>query len=254
MRILVSNDDGIYAEGILALTAALLPLGEVTVVEPDMERSAAGHAITMHHPLRVQRVNLPNLPVTAYSVDGTPADCVKIGVDILMEEPPDFVFTGINRGANLGTDVLYSGTVSAAMEGCILGIPSAAFSAVGSILDLTYAKKAAAKVASLVMQGGLPLGTLLNVNIPNLPEAEVQGMRATRMGTRRYEMNYVRREDPRGRTYYWLAGEAVDEAMDTDTDIHAVAEGYVSITPLHWDLTRHDVIERLSQTFLERML
>jgi 5'-nucleotidase len=131
MRILVSNDDGIYAEGILALTAALLPFGDVTVVAPDMERSATGHAITMHHPLRVQRVNLPNLPVTAYSMDGTPADCVKMGVDILMDAPPDFVFTGINCGANLGTDVLYSGTVSAALEGCILGIPSAAFSAVG---------------------------------------------------------------------------------------------------------------------------
>ncbi len=248
----MSNDDGIFAEGILALTAALMPLGEVTVVAPDMERSATGHAITMHHPLRVKEVKLPSLKVKAYAVDGTPADCVKMGIDVLMPEPPDFVFTGINRGANLGTDVLYSGTVSAALEGCIMGIPSAAFSVAGFEIDFAYASKAARKVADILLSNPLPKGTLLNVNIPNISEDRIRGLKVTRMGFRHYTKNYVHREDPRGRAYYWLAGEVVDSPTQENSDIDAVNNEYVSITPLHYDLTRHDLIEPVKGWFKER--
>ena len=250
MRILISNDDGIFAEGILRLVSSLITLGEITVVAPDMERSATGHAITMHHPLRVKEVKLPGLDVKAWSVDGTPADCVKMGVDVLMDKPPDFIFTGINRGSNLGTDVLYSGTVSAALEGCILGFPSAAFSLTAyQDADFTYAGKAARMVAERIMANPLPKGTLLNVNIPHIPESEIRGFAVTRLGFRKYSKNYVERKDPRGRTYYWLAGEAINDDSLENTDIDAVKSKYVSITPLHYDLTNYDTINLLGRAF-----
>src|SRR5690554_6034385 len=151
MRFLVSNDDGIHSEGILQLAASLIPFGEVVVAAPDVERSATGHAITMHHPLRVREVRLPDLPIEAYAIDGTPADCVKLSIDEILDYKPDYVFTGINRGANLGTDVLYSGTVSAAIEGCIMGVRSAAFSLLsGELMDYSYAGKVVAEVVSII--------------------------------------------------------------------------------------------------------
>ncbi|HHT65014.1 MAG TPA: 5'/3'-nucleotidase SurE, partial [Clostridiales bacterium] len=206
---------------------------------------ATGHAITMHFPLRVREVEMPGLDIQAYAVDGTPADCVKLGIDELLQDPPDFVFTGINRGANLGTDVLYSGTVSAAIEGCIMGIRSAAFSLMfgnGDQMDYTYAGKAAVEVAKIIASKDLTPNTLINVNIPNLPENQVKGVKITRLGRRRYSKNYEKREDPRGRTYYWLTGQLVEEQLDEDMDIEAVNNHFVSITPLHYDLTSYEML------------
>jgi 5'-nucleotidase len=248
MKFLVSNDDGIQSEGILQLASSLTALGEVVVVAPDMERSAAGHSITMHHPLRVRKTKLAGLDIEAYAVDGTPADCVKLGIDELLEQKPDYVFTGINRGANLGTDVLYSGTVSAAVEGCIMGVRSAAFSLLfGDNMDYALAGKVAAETARIIMDKNLTPSTLINVNIPNIPEEQIRGMMVTKLGRRRYDKNYEKRKDPRGRTYYWLAGELVEEQMDPDTDIAAAKNHYISVTPLHFNLTSFDMLDTFRQ-------
>ena len=244
MKFLISNDDGIFADGLYQLTKHLSSLGEVTVVAPDTERSATGHAITMHNPLRVREVKLPELNVPAYAVDGTPADCVKFGIDQVMKERPDFVFTGINRGSNLSTDVLYSGTVSAAIEGCIMGVPSVAFSLLfGKEMDYTYAGRVAAKIAALIFDKALTPSTLINVNIPNISPELIKGMKVTRLGRKRYSNNYEKREDPRGKTYYWLAGEMVKEELDEDIDMEAVKNHYISITPLHYDLTDYNLLD-----------
>jgi 5'-nucleotidase len=244
MNFLLSNDDGIYAEGLYQLAASLTQLGKVTIVAPDTERSATGHAITMLYPLRVKEIKLPGLNIEAYAVDGTPADCVKLGIDLILKERPDFVFTGINRGANLGTDVLYSGTVSAAIEGCIMGVPSAAFSLVhGKEMDYTYAGQIAAKIVNLISDKGLTPKTLVNVNIPNIDSKQIKGMKVTKLGKRRYAKNYEKREDPRGGIYYWLAGEIVEEDMDDDIDMEPINNNYVSITPLQYDLTDNTMLE-----------
>ena len=234
MKFLVTNDDGIHADGLIQLASSLTTLGEVIVVAPDNERSATGHAITMHFPLRVREVKLPGLDINAYAVDGTPADCVKLGIDGLLKERPDFVFAGINRGANLGTDVLYSGTVSAAIEGCIMGVRSAAFSLLfgdSNQMDYSFAGKVATQVAKIMSMQNLSTNTLINVNIPNIPESDIKGMKVTRLGRRRYSDSYEKRVDPRGRTYYWLSGKLIEEEMDPDIDIDATNEGYVSVTP-----------------------
>lgn len=246
MKFLVTNDDGIHAKGLLQLATSLSSLGEVTVVAPDNERSATGHAITMHFPLRVRKIEMPGLDLQAYAVDGTPADCVKLGIGELLQEHPDFVFTGINRGANLGTDVLYSGTVSAAIEGCIMGVRSAAFSLLfrdGAEMDYSYAGKAAIEVAKIIASKNLTPSTLINVNIPNVPEDQIQGMKVTRLGRRRYSKNYEKRKDPRGRTYYWLTGRLIEEQLDEDIDIEAANNNFVSITPLHFDLTSYEMLD-----------
>jgi len=253
MKFLVSNDDGIYAQGLFQLASSLTKIGEVTVVAPDNERSATGHAITMHFPLRVRKISLPGLEIDAYAVDGTPADCVKLGIDELLKEQPDFVFTGINRGSNLGTDVLYSGTVEAAIEGCIMGVRSAAFSLLlGNDMDYAYAGKVAVEVAKIILENDLPCNTLINVNIPNVPEKQIRGMKVTRLGRRRYSKNYEKRQDPRGRTYYWLAGQLIEEECGTDYDINAVNNNYVSITPLHFDLTNYQMIDMLKSRGFEK--
>lgn len=253
MKFLVSNDDGIQSEGIVQLAKSLQPLGDVVVVAPDMERSATGHAITMYRPLRVRKTKIPGLDIEAFAVDGTPADCVKLGIDELMDQKPDFVFTGINRGANLGTDVLYSGTVSAAVEGCIMGVTSAAFSLLyEDDMDYTYAGSIAAEVAGILIEHHLPPEYLLNVNIPNIPPDRIKGIKTAHLGQRRYAKNYVKREDPRGRVYYWLAGELVEESAP-DTDIEAVKNGFVSITPLHYNLTSYDMLEVINQWGFDKL-
>lgn len=244
MRFLVSNDDGIYSDGIRQLAASLIPFGEVVVAAPDIERSATGHAITMHHPLRVRKVKLPGLSIDAFAIDGTPADCVKLSIDELLDYKPDYVFTGINRGANLGTDVLYSGTVSAAIEGCIMGVNSVAFSLVsGETMDYTYSGRVVAEVVGIIRDKVLSPSNLINVNIPNIPQEQIRGMKVTRLGHRRYSKSYEKRQDPRGKTYYWLAGDLIDEELDEDTDIQAIKNNYVSITPLHYDLTSYNMID-----------
>lgn len=247
MQILVTNDDGWHALGIQVLAEELSRIGTVTVVAPDQERSATGHAITVHRPLRVEEVRFPVPDVTAYSVNGTPSDCVKLGVDAVLEAPPQIVVSGINRGPNLGTDILYSGTVSGAMEGIILGIPSIAVSlATFDHGDYRFAAKFAARLVMDMAKHGLPPNTLLNVNVPSIEIQEVVGVKVTRLGTRRWHKVFDRRTDPRGKVYYWMAGEVLDTDEDPETDTAAIRNNLVSVTPIHYDLTNRQVIPTLN--------
>jgi 5'/3'-nucleotidase len=235
--ILVTNDDGVHAVGLGALAEALTPLGEVYVIAPDREQSAVGHALTLHRPLRVDR-----LGERRFAVNGTPSDCVNLGVLGLLPEPPVLVVSGINHGSNLGDDVTYSGTVSAAMEGTLLGVPSIAFSLVDGG-DFAAAANVARLIAARALVEGLPPKTLLNVNVPpGMP----RGVRVTRLGHRVYSDKIVEQSDPRGRTHYWIgAGEPRWEALE-GTDMGAVHEGHVAITPLHLDLTDHRALAQMT--------
>jgi 5'-nucleotidase len=240
--ILVTNDDGIHAPGIRALAGAMEGLGTVYVVAPDRERSAAGHSLTISRPLRVEHAAL-----RSWAVDGTPTDCVNLAVNgLLRRKKVDLVVSGINRGANMGDDVTYSGTVAAAMEGTLLGIPSVAFSlAAYERPRYEDAAAAAAEIVKKVLARKLPKDTLLNVNFPPLPREEFAGMRVTRMGKRVYGDAVVMKRDPRGRKYFWIGGNTLRHAGIPGSDLEAVEAGYVSITPLHLDLTNHDSLAPL---------
>ncbi len=249
MRILISNDDGIYADGIIALRERLEKVREIEkifVVAPDRERSAIGHGITMHRPLRAREVKYPSPKSRGWSVDGTPADCIKLAVEELLGEPPDLVVAGINLGANLGTDVLYSGTVSAAVEAVISGYPAVAVSLTSyKEHDYTTAADFTARLVLAVHREGLPPGTLLNVNVP---PGRPDGMKVVRLGNMKYVNIFDRRTDPRGRVYYWMAGEVCDlEDNCPDTDVGANARGYITVTPVQIDLTNHGEIERIKR-------
>ena len=247
MLVLLTNDDGIFAPGLSAMRAALEAQGdlEVFVIAPDRERSACGHAITMHKPLMVERVQLRDGKSPGYLVAGTPADCVKLGVEALLSRAPDLVISGINRGQNLGTDVFYSGTVSAAIEGAILGIPSMAISlATWEDPDYSLAASFGSRLALRVLTGGLPPSTLLNVNVPARDRSEINGVCVTRLGVLRYINVFDKRVDPRGRVYYWMAGQ-VDEVSEEGTDDWAIKHNMVSVTPVQLDLTAHEVMEYL---------
>ncbi|MFO0698658.1 MAG: 5'/3'-nucleotidase SurE [Nitrospira sp.] len=239
MRILVTNDDGIQSPGLTALAQALAVIGEVWVVAPDRERTAVAHAVTLHKPLRVHQV----APRT-YTVNGTPVDCVNLALLKVMPKPPAIVVSGINKGVNLGDDVMYSGTVSAAMEGTILGVPSMAISQEGRDqfrfdVGATYAMR----VARLVLSQGLPEETLLNVNIPNRPRRDIKGVRITCLSRRRFHNPIIEKLDPHGRKYYWIAGERVSWSRSKDADHEAIEEGFVSITPVRLDSTHHGVLD-----------
>jgi 5'-nucleotidase len=243
MHIMVTNDDGIHAPGILALAEALRVLGTVTVVAPDRERSAAGHSLTLHSPLRVVK-----LREGFYSVDGTPTDCVNMGIHSLLTVRPDLVVSGINHGANLGDDVTYSGTVAAAMEANLMGIPAIAvslgtFERHGHFDD---AAQVAVRVARQVLTNGLPADTFLNVNIPDCPAAEMHSPLITRQGTRSFIGKIVDKTDPRGRKYYWIGSEEPDFNDEPGTDFYAINRRHVSITPLHLDLTNYESLKILS--------
>lgn len=246
-KILVTNDDGIYTPGILALYEAMQKVGEPYVVAPDYERSAVGHAITISDPLRVQEVER-NGDFFGWAVNGTPADCVKLAAKSILNFRPDLVVSGINQGPNTAINVIYSGTVSAATEGTIMGIPSIAFSLTSfKKSDFSLAKEVAQKIAAAVLQHGIPEGTLLNVNIPALPKEQITGIKITRQGRGRYEEFFEKRIDPMNRTYYWLGGKRL--FLDTDEDIDEVAtqNGYISVTPLQYDLTDYKMINRLKE-------
>jgi len=243
--ILLTNDDGISAEGLRVLAGHLTAVAHVFIVAPERERSAIGHGITMHKPLRVTETEVGE-NLVGLAVNGTPADCVKLALDALVPRPPDLVISGINRGENLGTDVLYSGTVSGAIEGCINGFTSLAVSLAGE--GEPDFRPAASFIVSLCRELpnlGLPPGTLLNINIPNVPPEEIAGVAFTRLGRRRYINTVERRYDPRGRVYFWLGGEAQDLDPEPETDIGAVQARYISITPIHLDLTDHRFLEHL---------
>ncbi len=249
IKLLISNDDGIFALGVRTLANTLAAAGyDVTVVCPDGERSASGHGLTIHQPIRAEIVDSIFHPsVTAWSCSGTPVDCVKLALSAILEQKPDFVLAGINHGSNLGTDILYSGTVAAAMEGTVEGIPSLALSLAHytSKEFQTAADFAGTKLAQLT-QNPLPEPTLLNINVPPVAEEEIAGVAITRQGMRRYRENFQQRCDPRGRSYYWLAGEVIEEMEQPEnlllphsipTDVQAIRDNYISITPLQHNLT-----------------
>jgi len=244
MRILVSNDDGIFSPGIKALGLAMRTLGEVYVVAPDVEQSAVGHGITVRRPLRFKHTQSAGFgEIPAYRVDGTPADCVVLGVHLLGR--PDLLVSGINIGVNLGLDLTHSGTVAAALEGTSLGIPSIAFSldTSGEELDFTEAALWAQRLARLVAEKGLPRGIFLNVNFPaGTPE----GVLVTRLSTHHWEDTVVERLDPEGRPYYWIAGTPVGEEEE-GTDLWAVRRGYVSVTPVSLDFTALDFLPEVAR-------
>lgn len=240
-KILLSNDDGIRSEGLRALYEALKDFADVTVVAPDRERSAVGRALTLHRPLRCEKVE-----ENWYAVDGTPTSCVYIGIHAIMKEKPDMVLGGINRGPNLGEDITYSGTVSIAMEGALLGIPSVAFS-LATFKDFLWesAAKWAVRITKKVYERGIPKGCCLNVNIPNLPYGEVKGVKVTRQGKKAYTEKVEERRDPWGRVYYWIGGEEPNWKAEPGTDYWAVKNGFVSITPIHLDLTDYRALKEL---------
>jgi 5'-nucleotidase len=246
-RILVTNDDGIYSAGIYALYREMTEIGEVYVVAPDSEKSAVGHAITISDPLRVFEIER-NGKFFGWAVNGTPADCVKLGVKGILQFKPDLVVSGINQGSNTATNVIYSGTVSAATEGTIMGIPSIAFSLTTfKKTDFSFAAQIARLIASKVLENGLPLGTLLNVNIPPVTREELQGIKVTRQGKGRYEEAFEKRVDPANRTYFWLGGTKLILDTDADIDEVAVMNQYVSVTPLQYDLTDRNMIAVLNE-------
>jgi 5'-nucleotidase len=240
--ILATNDDGIHSSGLREMVQALQGLGRVVVVAPDRERSAVSHALTLHSPLRAVQ-NSPGW----WAVDGTPTDCVNLGIHGLLQEKPDLVVSGINQGANLGDDLTYSGTVAAAMEATLMGVPALAISLAAERFhaeDYRWAGPWVSRLALQVLEHGLPTDTFLNVNIP---KGEPRGTRLTRQGKRRYTDAVVRKVDPRGRDYYWIgAGELMFQEL-AGTDSYAVDRGYVSVTPLHLDLTNYAAFERLRQ-------
>ncbi len=250
MRILLTNDDGIHAPGLAALSQALTSEHELLIVAPEAEMSAVGHAITLTSPLRV-RETYKNGTFFGYAVTGTPADCVKIAVQELIEEAPDIILSGINLGANVGVNILYSGTVSAATEGAFLGVPSAAISlATLRRPDFTFAAQFSRKLIPFIMECQLRDGTALNVNIPALPPHKIKGVCLTRQDLSRFKERFEKRNDPRGMVYYWLAGEKIVEEGIPDNDLTALRAGKITITPIHYDLTCESELERLRQLSL----
>ncbi len=248
--ILVTNDDGFFSKGIQILAEALKELGDVYIVAPDRDRSAVSHALTMHRPLRVDLIR-----DRCYSVNGTPTDCVVVGVKKLLPRQPDLLVSGINKGANLGEDVTYSGTVSAAIEGTILGVPSFAISLVG---DRPFKYETASyfsiKIAKFILKRGLPQDTLLNVNVPNKSVEDIKGIKVTRQGKRSYENSIHEIYSPWGEKQYWIGGGVVSWHEMENTDIQAIMEGHVSVTPLHIDLTNYQALDYLIKNAIEESL
>jgi 5'-nucleotidase len=242
MKILLTNDDGIQSQGLKALFKAMRALGDVSVVAPDRDRSAASHSLTLHKPLRAEPVGLE-----WYSVSGTPTDCINLAANGILKDRPDLVVSGINKGGNLGDDITYSGTVSGAMEGTLLGIPSIAVSQVGEEpFHFETAAKMLVRLARRIQREGLPPDTLLNVNVPNLPWRAIRGIRLTCLGKRIFDSNtIVKKTDPRGKEYYWIGGNRLQWESRENTDQEAIEAGFISVTPLHLDLTNYRALERL---------
>ncbi len=243
--ILLTNDDGIHAEGLRYLLTAAEKIGQVSIVAPESEQSAVGHSITLYDPIKAHEITRSGI-FYGYGISGTPADSVKLALYSLLPRRPDLVISGINNGANLGINVLYSGTVSAATEAAILGVPSMAVS-----LDakkeppFEWALPHVQTLARWVINNGLPHGVALNINIPALPPDRIKGFKVTKQGLSRFNESFERREDPRGNHYYWLSGQATADETDERIDIVAVKAGYISITPLYYDLTDHSHTEDL---------
>ena len=243
--ILLCNDDGFNADGLRALHRELSKEDEVIIVAPETEQSAMGHAITLNEPLKVRKVEEEGRLI-GYAVNGTPADCVKLATAVLLDEPPRLVVSGINLGGNLGICALYSGTVSAATEAMIMGVPSIAVSLdTYENPDFNPAAKFTRKLISRVLEKGLPEGVVLNVNVPPVPESEIAGVAVTRQGKSRVVESFDQRVDPRNNTYYWMAGEMRFDEVDEEADCFQVSNNYISITPIHFDLTNYSTINKL---------
>lgn len=248
MNILVSNDDGILAPGLNILAAACREVGKVTIVAPDREQSGTSHSLTLHRPLRASRTH-----DGAFQVDGTPTDCVLLAVGALMPERPDFVFSGINHGPNMGEDVLYSGTVSVAMEAVTLGVPGIAISFAGRDPEYmpSYHDILVRLVRRITSIEKFPAETLLSINLPRVHASEVKGIKVTRLGSRYFSSSLTRMKDPWGREVFWIGGGDVTWSGSTDSDDAAVKDGYISITPLHMDLTNYRLMETVSSWALD---
>ena len=243
--IVLSNDDGFNAEGLRVLRREMMKVAEVVIVAPETEQSAMGHAITLTQPLKVREV-VENGEFIGYAVNGTPADCVKIATTVLLDQPPEMVVSGINLGGNLGTCAIYSGTVSAATEATIMEIPAIAVSLnTFENPDFSFAAEFTRKLVPLVLEKGLPQGVALNVNVPAVPRPEIKGVTVTRQGKSRVVETFDKRVDPRNNTYYWMAGEMRFDEADEDTDCRRVSSNYVSVTPIHFDLTSHGTLAEL---------
>ena len=254
MNILVTNDDGIDSEGLRSLSHSFKELGEVYIVAPDRERSAVGLAITLERPLRVERVD-----GRTFSVNGTPADCVTLAIHRLVDSPPDLIVSGINNGQNLGYDIYHSGTVGAAVVGTMFGIPSMAVSIASNgfggkhqnAVCYDTAAQIALKLARIVSERELPGGTLLNINVPNVPQSEIQGIEVTEHCSATYDIEIQNRLDPRGKEYYWVGGEFQGNCDRSQTDLGALLRCKVSVTPLRLDLTDYSMIKELSDWVLD---
>jgi len=247
MRILLTNDDGIYAKGLSSLYEEISQEAECLIVAPETEQSAVGHAITISRPLMVRRA-MKNGSFLGYAVLGTPADCVKIGIKELAEKPVDLVVSGINRGSNAGINVIYSGTVSAATEALIMGIPAIAISLdTHKEADFTYAAKFARKMVRLIMNNPIIQSSAINVNIPCIPAEQIKGVCVVRQGKSNIIETFEKRVDPRENTYYWISGDSGCCRAEKDTDVGALAAGFITITPLQYDLTRYDLMDTLQE-------
>jgi len=248
LNILLTNDDGIKSEGLHILKKSLSKLGNIIIIAPDRERSACGHSLTLTHPIRVEEIE-----ENTFVTDGTPADCINISVLGILPKRPDLVVSGINPSPNLGEDVTYSGTVSAAMEGTLLNIPSFSIS-IGAYVDIKFdfAAEFASQMATLILNHHLPQHTFLNINVPNLPKEKIQGVSITRLGKRKYQEELIKRLDPRGKVYYWIGSKnVIDEDGEEGTDVRAIKEGKISITPLHLDMTNYSVIPQIKKWMIE---
>lgn len=248
MHILVTNDDGILAPGIGILGEACLTVAQVTVVAPDREQSGTSHSLTMHRPLRPTRRH-----DGSFQIDGTPTDCVLLALGGLLSDPVDFVFSGVNHGPNMGEDVLYSGTVAAAMEAVNLGVPGIAISFSGNDTEtlLSY-KETLTRLVKRIVDTRFPPDTLLNINLPDLPADQVRGFRVTKLGSRYFSESLTRMQDPRGRDVYWIGGGSITWIGEGETDHRATGEGYISITPLHMDLTNYPLLETVRSWSLDQ--
>ena len=250
MKILISNDDGILSNGIRSLIEALSKQHDVYVVAPDRERSAAGHSLTLHTPLRVEELDAKYGAKKCWMTTGTPSDCIKLAINALLSESekPDIVISGINHGPNLGADILYSGTVSCAMEGAMMGYPSIATSLASlrnEYEDFKFASDFIAELLNRLDKYKIPPKTILNINIPGLEKEDIAGIAITELGNRILTDNYEKRIDPRGKVYYWLAGELINEPENASTDIAAVRNNKISITPVTYEMTRKNIIQDL---------
>jgi 5'-nucleotidase len=242
MNILCTNDDGYLATGIRVLANAAAPLGSVTTVAPDREQSATSHSLTLHHPLRARRT-----VDGTFIVDGTPTDCVLLGLHELMKEPPDVCLSGVNHGSNMGEDVLYSGTVAAAMEATVFGIPAIAISYTGERHEEMEGWEGVigSLLGRLLGHHDFPKQTLFNVNLPGVRPEEVRGVKVTSLGKRQYAESITRALDPSGREYYWIGGGVANWSGPDGSDFQAVRDGWISVTPLHLDLTNYRLLEEI---------